>query len=449
MGAECDRRDFLKLGARVGAGLALGGVGVSGCRGLAKTEPAAIKAAPIDVVRVGFVGIGARGSRLFRILLELEGVEVGAVCDIREDRVGRAQRWVQEAGQAKPVGYCCGKMDFERMCEREALDLVVTATPWKWHTPVCVAAMKAGKHAATEVPAAATIEECWHLVETAEKYNRHCVMLENCCYFPNVMMVLNMVRQGLFGELLHGETGQYDDSRYWQTFGSKGNLGWFGKHLATRNGNLYPTHAIGPVAQWMNINRGDRFDYLVSMSSNSRGMNVFAAEKLGPEHPLASRKFAQGDINTTLIHTVNGLTVTLYFDLTLPQPNELVYRLQGSRGIFSSAGSPWGGYKSSKIHIEGRSPRKSWEPLENYIEEFQHPLWKTWSDDFDYMELFQLIKALRSGTATDMDVYDAATWSAISELSERSVAKESRPIRFPDFTGGRWKTNPPISIVGA
>ena len=213
MDKEYGRRDFLKLGTTVGAGLAMGGVSLSGCANVLRGKPPEIKAAPIDTVRVGYVGVGGMGSSHVRNLLNIEGVEIRAVCDIVEEKVARIQRWVEEAGQPKPVGYSRGEYDFKRMCEREDLDLVYTATPWEWHVPVCVAAMKAGKHAATEVPAAVTLDECWQLVETSEKTNKHCVMMENCCYSRWMLMVLNMVRKGVFGELLHGEGGYMHDLR--------------------------------------------------------------------------------------------------------------------------------------------------------------------------------------------------------------------------------------------
>ena len=449
MVAEYDRRGFLKLGATLGAGLALGGANLSGCAGRPEVAVSPIEAAPIDTVRVGFVGVGGRGSELVKILLNLEAVEIRAVCDIVEDKVSRIQRWVQQAGQRQPVGYSRGETDFERMCQQEDLDLVITATPWRWHSPVCIAAMKAGKHAATEVPAAVTTDQCWQLVETSEKQRRYCVMLENCCYFRNVMMVLKMLRAGLFGELMHCEAGYQHDVRYTK-FDSNGKLLWRGKQSVKRNGNLYPTHPIGPIAQWANINRGNRFDYLVSMSTQSRGLNVYAAEKFGKDHPLAKKKYNQGDVNTSLIHTVKGLTVTLYHDTQLPRPYDLIYRVQGTKGIYSGT--------LNQIYLEGTSPQPhTWESIDKYDEEYMHPLWKALEPvakkyghgGGDYMELYRLIKTLRTGTPPDMDVYDAATWSVISELSERSVANKSRPVDFPDFTRGRWKTNQPIGIVEA
>jgi predicted dehydrogenase len=450
MAIEFDRRNALKLGATVGAGLALGGVPASSAEEPQSSAAPQEKAAPIDPVRIGFVGIGGRGSSLVRLLLELEGVEIRAVCDLIEERVAKAQRWVQDAGQPKPSGYFPGETDFKQLCEREDLDLVVTATPWRWHVPVCVSAMKAGKHAATEVPAAVTVDECWQLVENSEKHNRHCVMLENCCYGRTEMMILNMVRKGLFGELIHGEAGYMHELREDRELIAPGpSTEWRLEHMRRRNGNLYPTHGLGPVAQCMNIDRGDRFDFLVSMSSKSRGLNLHYTKRFGADHPLAKREYALGDVNFSMIRTVNGCTIMVGHDTQLPRPYSRINTVQGTKGIFQ-------GYPD-RIHIETDGAGHDWESPEEYRAEYEHPLWKELLEraegkghgGMDYMELYRLIQALRTGTPPDMNVYDAASWSVVSGLSERSVANKSRPVEFPDFTRGKWKTNPPLGIIGA
>jgi predicted dehydrogenase len=287
------------------------------------------------------------------------------------------------------------------------------------------------------------------MVETSEKTGKPCMMLENVCYFRNVMMVLNMIRQNMFGELLHCEAGYQHDVRFVK-FDAKGNLLWRGKHSVTRNGNLYPTHPIGPIAQWLDINRGDRFTYLVSMSTKSRGLNYEINKKFGPNHPNAKLQYALGDINTTLIRTHNGLTVTLYHDTQTPRPYDLIFRVQGTEGIYSAT--------LNKIYIEGKSPQKDqWEDIAEYDKKYEHPMWKDLGEiaksyghgGGDYMELHQFIKAVRNRTQTPQDVYDAATWSVISALTEQSVANKSMPVDFPDFTRGKWMTNPPIQIMGA
>jgi hypothetical protein len=434
----------------VGAGLAASTGNVAATERRLKSPPPEIKVPPIDPLRIGVVGIGGRGSHLMNLFLEQEGVEVRAVCDIIEGRVARAQRRVEDAGQPKPAGYSRGETDFKRLCGREDLDLVVTATPWRWHVPVCLAAMEADKHAATEVPAAVTVEECWQLVETSERTNRHCVMLENCCYGRTELMVLNMVRQGVLGELIHGEAGYMHQIRDDQELiGPNGEMRWRLAQALRRNGNLYPTHGLGPVAQCMNIDRGDRFEYLVSMSSKSRGLNVFYKERFGADHPLTLKKYALGDVNVSLIRTVKGLTITLSHDVQLPRPYSRINIVQGTRGIFQ-------GYPD-RIHLEERSPGHEWEPIEAYQQEYEHPLWKELNErakgkghgGMDFVLIYRLVQSLRTGTPPDMNVYDAAAWSVVAELSERSVANRSRPVDFPDFTRGNWKTNSPLGIVKA
>ncbi len=438
---QVNRRDLLKTGLLAGVGLALGGVGGTGCASAARkaTPLFELKAAPMDVVRVGYVGVGGMGSNHVNNLLKIEGVQLKAVCDIVEEKVTRIQDLVQQTGQPRPTGYSRGNYDFVRMCETEDLDLVYTATPWEWHVPVCVAAMKNGKHAATEVPAAISIEECWQLVETAEKTRLHCVMMENCCYDVTEMIILNMVKQGLLGELTNAECGYLHDLRGLK-FAGGGEALWRTAHAIKRKGDLYPTHGLGPIAQCMDINRGNKFDYLVSMECQSLGLNIFAAEHLGPDSPQAKQKYASGDVTSTLIRTARGQTIFLVHDTNSPRPYSRKIMVQGTKGIVHK-------YPDEKIYIEGISPNDQWEPLSNYAEKYQHPLRKALEQQsqgaghggMDFVEDFRLINALRKGLPTDMDVYDAAAWSAVSELSEKSINNRSRSVEFPDFTRGQWK----------
>ena len=398
-------------------------------------------------VRIGMVGVGNRGTGLLRNFLDLPGVEVPAVCDINEANLSRAQAIVEKARGKRPEGYSSGLEDFKRMAAREDLDAVVTATPWEWHAAVCVAAMKAGKYAATEVPAAITTEECWDLVNTSEQTGMPCMLLENVCYYRNVLMVLNLIQQGLLGEMLHAEGGYQHDVRGGKV-AATGELRWRGLHAARRNANLYPTHPIGPMAWWLNVNRGDRFTYLVSMSTISRGLNHHIARRFGADHPNARRQYALGDINTTLIRTENGATVTLYHDTQLPRPYDLILRVQGTQGIYSGT--------LEKIYIEGRSPKAhTWEDTAPYYEQYEHPLWKALGPvarkyghgGGDYIELDQFVRAVRNRTQTPIDVYDAAAWSVITPLTEQSVAARSAPVDFPDFTRGKWKKPRPIQFT--
>ena len=441
------RRQFLRSTLYSASALALTRtLGCSTNRRIAQTRP---PLKPIENVRIGFVGVGSRGSHLLGILLGIENVQIKALCDILPRRVAIATQKVKQAGRPAPAAYSKGPTDFRRMCETEDLDLVITATPWRWHTPVCLSAMLNGKHAATEVPAAVTTAECWQLVETAQKTRRHCVMLENCCYGRYEMMILNMVRKGLLGDVVHAEAGYMHDLRELK-FNHNACQGlWRLQHSIERDGNLYPTHGLGPVAQCMNIDRGDRFDYLVSMSTLSQGLNLYASEHFGPDHQHTTRKYALGDVNSTLIKTVRGRTIVLQHDCDTPRPYSRINIVQGSKAIVRS-------YPEPRIYIEGLSPTPhQWQDLEDYAAEYEHPLWKqeharaegSGHGGMDYMVLYRLIKCLQKGQTPDMDVYDAAAWSVVAPLTERSVAQKSRPINFPDFTKGAWKTRTPLQII--
>jgi hypothetical protein len=446
-----DRRDFLKAGAAVGVGAALAGLGLPGSAAARSGSEARapFKVKPVETVRVGFVGVGGMGSAHVQNYLNIDGVRIQAICDIVPAKVERAQKWVTAAGQPNPSGYSKGPTDFVRMCETEDLDLIMTATPWEWHVPVCVAAMKNGKHAATEVPAAMSLDDCWQLVETAEKYSRHCQMMENCCYDRIELMTLNLVRQGLLGEILHAEAGYLHDLREVK-FSSEGEGLWRRAWAQTHNGNLYPTHGLGPVAQCMNINRGDAFDFLVSMSGPMRGLHGYAVEKFGADSPQAKERYVLGDVNTSLIRTKLGKTIILIHDTNLPRPYNRINLVQGTKGIAHK----W----PDRIYLEGKAAKAhQWDDFAKFAVEYEHPLWTAIAakgegrghGGMDYIEDYRLIQSLRKGEPLDQDVYDAAAWSAIVGASCESVAKASRPVRIPDFTRGKWKTNPPLGIVMA
>ncbi len=447
------RRDFLKKSAEAGLGMTIGAAAFSDCRTEPETAPGGPSvlppsplAGPMGQVRMGLVGVGLQGTSHLENFLKIEKVEVRAVGDIVDWKVARAQKMVEAAGQPRPEGYSRGPADYLRMCERNDLDLIVTVTPWEWHVPVCLAAMKSGKHAATEVPAAVTLDECWELVETAEVDGKYCVMLENCCYSDRALLTLNLVRKGLLGEITNGVCGYLHDLREIK-FNGKDEALWRTAHSVRRNGNLYPTHGLGPVAESMDINRGDRFEYLVSMSSLSRGLNLYAAGKFGPDDPQATRKYALGDVNVSLIRTANGRTITIFHETDSPRPYSRIDLVQGTKGIIH-------GYPD-QVYIEGRSPKDEWETFATYLKEYRHPLWTeieakakgAGHGGMDFLEDYRLIEALLKGRQPDMDVYDGASWSAVSALSEWSVARRGKPIDFPDFTRGRWKSNSRIFIV--
>ena len=436
------RRQVLAAGAGAAAVPAF----VSG-----RAAPASLLRAPkIPNVRIGFVGVGGMGTVHVQNLLAVgkasPGVEIRAVCDVRAEHAERARDFIREAGGPEPTLYTRGERDFERMCAEEDLDLVFTATPWRFHVPVCFAAMESGKHAATEVPAATTIEESWALVETAERTGRHCVMMENCNYNRWEMMVFHMVRLGIFGEILHAEGGYLHDLREVK-FADHGEGLWRRAHSSARNANLYPTHGLGPVANCMDIGRGDRFDYLVSMSGPSRGLQDYAREHFPEGAPERAEEFVLGDVNLSLIRTARGRTITVVHDTNLPRPYSRIHLVQGTRGLF--AGYP------NRVYVEGRSESHRWDDAGTWREEFEHPLWRNVASPgeelghgrMDYLEDYRLIRCLQEGLPTEMNVYDAAALSAVTDLSERSVADRSRPMDFPDFTRGGWETFPKLPVV--
>jgi predicted dehydrogenase len=439
MPGDYSRRDALK-----------GGIALSAASALSP----GFAAEPLKNVRVGFVGVGGRGTGLLRSLLRIEGVKVHAIGDINEANLARAQALVEAAGQPKPEGYSHNATDWRRLVDRNDLDLVLNATPWEWHAPICIAAMKAGKHAATEVPAAQTVEECWELVETSEKTGRHCALLENDCYYRNVLMILNMIRGGLLGEPLYAEAGYMHDIRAVKFNTVRNGEPWRLDHSIKRNGNLYPTHPLGPLAWWFDINRGDQFSYLVSMSSKARSLKEFAIKTFGPNDPRSKTEYKLGDVNVTLIQTELGRTIALYHDTNTPRPKEHLVRIQGSKGVYNSM--------MERIYIDGRSSaankrenfrlRHEWENPAEYHKQYDHKLWRNQETNargsghggVDWMELYRLVKNLQEGKPLDIDVYDAAAWSVIVPLTEASVAGRSKPMDVPDFTRGKWKTRMPI-----
>ncbi|HXT69206.1 MAG TPA: Gfo/Idh/MocA family oxidoreductase [Vicinamibacterales bacterium] len=441
------RRDFLKTGT---AALAAGAIAVRSAGDASAEEQAAYSAmfaAPrIETVRIGYVGVGLQGGGHVQNLLKIPGCRITAVCDIREERTTWARDQIVKAGHPPPAVYNKGPRDFERLCETEDLDLVYTATPWEWHVPVMLAAMKSGKHAATEVPAAMTLEDCWAIVEMAEKQRKHCVMMENCNYDWPAMMCLNMVRQGLFGDLLHAEGGYLHDLRGIK-FENRNEGLWRRAWSMKLNGNLYPTHGLGPVANCLDINRGDKFDYLVSMSSGSRGLQDWAKDHFPEGAPQRQEKFVLGDVNTSLIKTSRGRTIMVQHCTNLPRPYSRINLVQGTKGLFS-------GYPH-RLYIEGRGRLDQWVDAATLRSEFEHPLWKEIAEQaqgaghggMDFIEDYRLIKCLREGAPLDMTVYDAAALSAVVDLSVRSVARSGQPMPVPDFTRGRWRTTPAWPIV--
>lgn len=448
MTKQINRRKFLKKGATAGLGIAVGGIAIQAYANSPILGPAPnLKiASPLQKARIGFVGVGGMGTAHVRNFLKIEGVEIIAVCDLLESRTKRTQKLCEEAGKPIPVAYFDGENDFKNLCARDDIDLIFTATPWKWHVPICLEAMNNGKHAATEVPAALTIADCWKLVETSEKTGKYCIMMENCNYDRTEMTILNMSRLGLFGELVHARCGYLHDLRAVK-HDLDGEGVWRREHSMKRNGDLYPTHGLGPVAQCLNINRGNQFDYLVSMSTKSRGMDLYADRTFGSDSPQASEEFILGDVVSTLIRTMNGETIVLTHDTNGPRPYSRDILIQGTKGIVRK-------YPESKIYLEGTSPSHRWEDLSLYDEKYTHPVWKQLEEaskgaghgGMDFIEDYRLINALLKGIEPDMDVYDAAAISVVSDLSEQSIANNGAPIKFPDFTRGMWKNKRDLMV---
>ena len=454
MTRQVDRRDFIRTAAIAGAGLGLGARDLHAADGAALPYVAAgaasdalLRAEPLERVRIGFVGVGHQGTSHVRNFLRIDAVDVVAICDVTPEHAERARRLVADAGRPSPAVYTRGAEDYRRMIDAGGLDLVFVATPWEWHAPVLLHAMRSGMHAATEVPLGVSLDELWELVETSERTGRHCVMMENCCYDRAEMMILNMARQGLFGTLLHAECGYLHDLRELKLTDFYVDR-WRVRHSITRNGDLYPTHGLGPVAQWMDVNRGNQFDYLVSMATPATGLAAWAAEHIGPDSAEARQHYRLGDVVNTLIRTRSGQTILVTHDTNLPRPYSRKILLQGSQGVVRK-------YPEARIHVEGRSPAHRWEELDAYRAEFEHPVWTALEErargaghgGMDYIEDFRLIQCLREGAPMDMDVYDGAAWTAVTMLSEESIANRSRPVDFPDFTRGAWMRRAPLGIV--
>ena len=351
----------------------------------------------------------------------------------------RAQGILQKVGQQKtPELYSDGDHAYESLAKRDDIDLICIATPWNWHVPMATFGMKQGKHVAVEVPAASTLADCWALVNTSEQTRRHCVMLENCCYGYNEMLVLNLVRDGVLGELTHGAAA-YDHDLRRELFSHRGEGLWRRFEHLNRNGNLYPTHGLGPVARYMDINRGDRFEYLVSMSSPALSLAAFRAKNVPADDPSQKETYKCGDQNTSLIKTAKGRIITLEHNTSSPEPYDRINLIAGTKGIFRDY--------PPRIFVDGQG-REEFGPIDPYKDKYESPLWKSMGEiarklgghgGMDFIQAYRLIQCVQEGTVPDMDVYDAAAWSAPAPLSEASVAKGSEPMQFPDFTRGKWK----------
>ena len=460
-----NRRLFLKLAGLTGFSVAGGGI----LKGLASVpnsndllaaqhagsgkqlfNMSGYAAPKLDTVRIGFIGLGQRGPEHLSNTSKLEGVEIKALCDVRNESVLSAKK-VLDGTAHNPAIYSGSKDAWKKVCDRKDIDLVFIATPWHLHTPMALYAMEQGKHVCIEVPAAVTVEECWKLVETSERTRKHCMMLENCCYDFFELLTLNMARQGYFGEIVHGE-GAYIHNLLGLNFDKAGYYDmWRLKENMTRNGNIYPTHGLGPICQLMDINRGDKMDYLVSMSGKDFQMGK-KADELAAKDPFfkqfTNHKY-RGSMNTTCIHTSKGRTIMLQHDVTSPNIYSRIHKISGTKGsalkypepakISGTDGESWVSDEQMKV-LE-----KQYEPaIVKKIGELAKEVGG--HGGMDFLMDWRLIDCLRNGLALDQDVYDAALWSAVAPLSEKSVANRATSVDVPDFTYGSWKKNKPVDI---
>ena len=453
---KSNRRNFLRLSGLTGIGLA--GAGVLKANDELRYNMEALEqdhfnmcgyAAPkMETVRIGFIGLGNRGPAAVERMTHIEGADIKALCDLRPDKVDAVKKSL-EGTIHKPAMYTGKPDEWKKLCDRNDIDLVYIATPWALHTPMAVYAMNQGKHVCVEVPAAKTLEECWQLVNTSERTRKHCIILENCCYDFFELLTLNMNRQGLFGEIVHGEggylhtllEGNFSKGKYSDMWRLKENY---------RNGNLYPTHGLGPVAQALNINRGDKLDYLVALSGSDFQMAAMANELAAKDDfykSFANKKY-RGNMNTTVIHTAKGKTIMLQHDVTSPQVYSRIHKISGTKGSclkYPLPGKIAFGHEDWLDENEYKKIEEQYTaPIVNKVGELAKQVGG--HGGMDFLMDWRTIDCLRNGLPVDMDVYDAALWSSIAPLSEWSVAHRSNSIDVPDFTSGSWKVNQPVDI---
>lgn len=400
---------------------------------------------PISTVRIGFIGLGHRGHGAVYRYTFIDGVEIKAFCDLEQNYINRSQETLQNKNLPHADEYV-GEESWKQLCEREDIDLIYICTDWLSHASIAVYAMEQGKHVAVEVPAAVTIKECWDLIDTAEKTQRHCIMLENCCYDFFELTTLNMIQQGVFGELVHGEGAYIHDLRR-MNFAKKNDPNyhyinmWRLNYNEKHTGNPYPTHGLGPICQAMNIHRGDKMDYLVSVSSDQFGMTEYAKEKFGLNSPESKKEYQLGDMNTTIIRTSKGKTIMIQHDVTSPRPYSRLHALSGTNGFLQK-------YPIQGIALEPNAHNfLNKVEMDSLLKVYEHPFITEIGaiaqkvgghGGMDFIMDYRLIYCLRNGLPLDQDVYDAAEWSCLVELTEQSAKNGGIPVKIPDFTRGEW-----------
>lgn len=443
-----NRRGFLRTVTAAGAGIIVA-PHIAKAGGISKKNP--------GEVNIAFIGVGGRGRGHVKRAAITEGVKITAICDIDPNAIEATQKMLRELGKPEATAYTEGEHAYEKLLERDDIDGVIISTPWLWHTRMAVATMKAGKYAGVEVSAANTMEECWDLVNTSEATGMPCMILENVNYRRDVMAVMNMVKEGLFGELVHARCGylhsllnvKFDgDLKFGE--GAHSEASWRTLHSLKRNADVYPTHGLGPIAAMMDINRGNRFLYLTSTASKAVGLKDYIEEhpKGGKDHPYAKLPWKQGDVITSTIKTTNGETIIVTHDCNLPRPYSLDFRVQGTDGLTDFD------YNRRRIYIEGVSKNHDWEDFKAWQDKYDHPLWKQYGKQaegsghggMDFFITREFINAVKEQRQPVLDVYDAAAWSAVTPLSEASIAQGSAPQYFPDFTRGNWIKRSPMEF---
>ena len=391
----------------------------------------------MEKFRVGQIGLGGRGmGHLSGIFCERDDVVVTYVCDVYEDRCAAAVKMVEERNGNTPKS----TTNYKEVCESPDVDVVIVTSAWENHVPACVYAMECGKQVATEVGGAYSIDDCWKLVNTYEKTGIHCMMLENCCYDRNEMMVMKMVREGLFGKIVHCEGGYQHDLRGEDSHGAE-NRHYRLRTYQNRCCENYPTHELGPIAKILDINRGNRMLKLVSMASGAWGLNAFAEAHDDVDPALRSYPFKQGDVVKTLIQCAHGETICLTLDTTLPRYYNRNFTIRGTKGFF--------GETENMVYIDGKCVEFGHDNFNNvneYRKEWEHPVWKHFEEEgvkgghggMDWLVFDAYFTALRDGMVPPIDTYDTAAWMAITPLSEISIANGSMPVDVPDFTRGMW-----------
>lgn len=405
-------------------------------------------------VRLGIIGAGLRGQNHLENMLRRPDVDVISICDISPRMLADSKALFQKSGKTQPKLYTGNNYAYRDLLAAKDIDGVLIATPWEWHTPMILDALTAGiKYVGTEVMLGITLEDHWQVVQATEAARANVMMLENVCYRRDVMAVLNAVRQGLFGEIVHLQGGYQHDLRGVKfndgkqpygggaEFGEKGfsEAAWRTAHSVHRNGDLYPTHGIGPIAEMIDINYGNRFVALSSFATKARGLHNYVVEKGGANHPNTKVEFKLGDVVTTQIRCANGETILLQHDTNLPRPYSLGFRVQGTKGLWMDV--------NKSVYIEGVSKTNdAWEDAKPYLDKWDHPLWKRWLKEtdnaghggMDFFVLHAFVESIKRAAPTPMDVYDAAAWSAITPLSEKSIELGNQTVEFPDFTSGQW-----------